>query len=150
MSGRILGLDPGERRIGVAVSDATGTIASPVEFIDRKTENVELRLRDLCSEWEIAEIVVGLPVNLDGTEGPAAAKSRELGEFVKELTGLPVTLHDERFTTVTAEKALLEGGMQRGQRKEKRDQVAAAVMLQGFLDRRRHQLGDETDTRTGG
>ena len=89
-------------------------------------------------------------MNLDGTEGPAAAKSREFGEFVKELTGLPVTLHDERFTTVTAEQALLEGGMHRGQRKEKRDQVAAAVMLHGFLDRRRHQLGDETDTRTGG
>ncbi len=148
MSGRLLGLDPGERRIGVAISDATGTIASPVEFVDRKARNHEQRITDLCSDWEITEIVIGLPLSLDGTEGPAAAKSRDFGTFVAELTGLPVSYHDERFTTVTAEQALLEGGVKRRSRTNKRDQVAAAVMLQGFLDRRRYQSGTDTSTDT--
>ena len=146
MSGRFLGLDPGERRIGVAISDATGTIASPVEFVDRKAKDHEQRISDLCSEWEITEIVIGLPLSLDGTEGLAAAKSRGFGTFVAELTGLPVSYHDERFTTVTAEQALLEGGVKRRSRTNKRDQVAAAVMLQGFLDRRRYQSGTDTST----
>ncbi len=149
MSGRILGLDPGERRIGVAVSDASGTIASPVGYIDRLTTDHEQKLVDLCSEWEITEVVVGLAVSLDGSEGQAAAKSRDFGESVEELTGLLVSFHDERFTTVTAEHALLEGGVKRRSRTKKRDQVAAAVMLQGFLDRRRYELGNERDTDTG-
>ncbi|MFV1971422.1 MAG: Holliday junction resolvase RuvX [Acidimicrobiia bacterium] len=148
MIDRFLGLDPGERRIGIAVSDATGTIASPVEFIDRRAGNHGQRIVDLCTEWEITEIVVGLPVGLDGTEGPAATKSREFGAFVKQLTGLPVGFHDERFTTVTAEQALLEGGVKRRARTNKRDQIAAAIMLQGFLDRRRYQFGDEDDAGT--
>jgi putative Holliday junction resolvase len=148
VSGRILGLDPGERRIGVAVSDATGTIASPVDFIDRLAADHKQKLIDLCTEWEITEIVVGLPVSLDGTEGPAAEKSRDFGESVRGITGMPVAFHDERFTTVTAEQALLEGGVKRRSRTNKRDQVAAAVMLQGFLDRRRYQLGNERDTDT--
>lgn len=146
MMDRFLGLDPGERRIGVAISDATGTIASPLEFVDRKAKNHEGRISDLCSEWEITEIVVGLPLSLDGSEGPAAAKSRDFGTFVAELTGLPVSYHDERFTTVTAEQALLEGGVKRRSRTNMRDQVAAAVMLQGFLDRRKYK--SETDTST--
>ena len=146
--GRFLGLDPGERRIGVAISDATGTIATPVEFIDTKAWSHEQRIQDLCTEWEITEIVVGLPLSLDGSEGPAAQRSREFGERVAESTALPVRFHDERFTTVTAEQALLEGGMKRRSRTSKRDQVAAAVMLQGFLDRRRNRLGinDEDDS----
>ena len=143
MTGRLLGLDPGERRIGVAISDVTGTIASPVEFIDASTTNSEQRITDLCVEWEIAEIVVGLPISLDGTEGPAARKSRDFGREVEELTGLAVMYHDERFTTVTAEQALLEGGVKRRFRASRRDQVAAAVMLQGFLDRRRYQDGND-------
>ena len=148
MSGRFLGLDPGERRIGVAISDATGTIASPVEFVDRKARNHEQRIADLCSEWEVTEIVVGLPLSLDGTEGPAATKSRDFGMFVAELTGLPVSYHDERFTTVTAEQALLEGGVKRRSRTSKRDQVAAAVMLQGFLDRRKYRDGNDIESGT--
>ena len=148
MSERILGLDPGERRIGVAVSDATGTIASPVDFIDRRGGDLEQRLIDLCTEWEITGVVVGLPMSLDGTEGPAVTRSREFGGLVRGLTGLPVAFHDERFTTVTAEQALLEGGVKRRSRTNKRDQIAAAVMLQGFLDKRRYELGIEHDTDT--
>ncbi len=145
MTVRFLGLDPGERRIGVAISDATGTIASPVEFVDRKARNYEQRLLDLCAEWEITAIVVGLPLSLDGTEGPAATRSREFGARIEELTELPVRFHDERFTTVTAEQALLEGGVKRRSRTTKRDQIAAAVMLQGFLDRRRYAIGADDE-----
>ena len=147
MTGRILGLDPGERRIGVAISDASGTIATPIEFIDRKIEDYERRLRDLCSEWEITEIVIGLPVSLDGTEGPAAQRARDFSRDVTDLTDLPVLFQDERFTSVTAEQALIEGGVRRRSRTTKRDQVAAAVMLQGFLDKRRHEIAanDERD-----
>jgi putative Holliday junction resolvase len=147
VTGRILGLDPGERRIGVAISDATGTIATPMEFIDRKVQGYELRLRDLCSEWEITEIVIGLPVSLDGTEGPAAERAREFGGNVKVLIDAPVLFQDERFTSVTAEQALIEGGVRRRSRTTKRDQVAAAVMLQSFLDKRRHEIAanDERD-----
>jgi putative Holliday junction resolvase len=145
MTGRYLGLDPGERRIGIAISDATGTIATPVEFIDRKARNHEQRLQELCTEWEISEIVVGLPLSLDGTEGPAAARSREFGARVADITELPIRFHDERFTTVTAEQALLEGGVKRRSRTSKRDQVAAAVMLQSFLDKRRNELGTDTE-----
>lgn len=146
MTGRHLGLDPGERRIGVAVSDATGTIATPLEYLDRRAENHEQRLVDLCSEWEITEIVVGLPVSLDGTEGPAAMRSRAFGDTVAGCTGVPVVFHDERFTTVTAEQALLESGMKRRSRTQKRDQVAAAVMLQSFLDRRRYERGTRDES----
>ncbi len=148
MKGRYLGLDPGERRVGVAVSDATGTIATPLEFLDSRAESHEQRLVDLCSEWEITEIVVGLPVSLDGTEGPAAARSRVFGDAVAGRTGVSVVFHDERFTTVTAEQALLESGMKRRSRSQKRDQIAAAVMLQSFLDKRRYERGtpDESST----
>ncbi len=145
MTGRVLGLDPGERRIGIAVSDVTGTIASPVEFIDREARNEEERIVDLCKEWEIVQIVVGLPLSLDGSEGPAAKKSRGFARSVEEWTELPVVLHDERFTTVTAEQALLEGGVKRRSRTTKRDQVAAAVMLQGYLDRRKYEHGNDID-----
>jgi putative Holliday junction resolvase len=145
VTGRILGLDPGERRIGIAISDATGTIATPVEFIDVTTRNHEQRIKELCIEWEIMEVVVGLPISLDGTEGPAAARSRDFGAMVEELTGLPVNYHDERFTTVTAEQALLEGGVKRRSRASRRDQVAAAVMLQGFLDKRGYRHGNDNN-----
>jgi putative Holliday junction resolvase len=148
VTGRVLGLDPGERRIGIAISDATGTIASPVEFIDVRTRDHEYRIKDLCIEWEIVEIVVGLPLSLDGTEGPAAARSRDFGGMVEDLTGLPLSYHDERFTTVTAERALLEGGVKRRARTSRRDQVAAAVMLQGFLDQRRYRHGNDNNPDT--
>ncbi len=138
MIGRIVGLDPGERRIGVAVSDPTGTIASPDRYIDTRTESVGAVLQELCAERQAALIVVGLPISLDGSEGPSAAKARELGASVAEATGLDVVFHDERFTSHTAEAALIAGGVRRKARKEKRDQIAAAVMLQSYLDRRKN------------
>ena len=135
MSTRYIGLDPGERRIGVALSDTTGTIATPLQYIDTRAGNVLDVVTRMCAEHEVVAVVVGLPIGLDGTEGQAAVKARAFGEAVGEATGLPVHLQDERFTSHTAETALIEGGVSRKVRKEKRDQIAAAVMLQSFLDR---------------
>lgn len=138
MSGRALGLDPGDRRIGVAVSDPTRTIASPVRFIDTKREDVAETLRGICEEYEVSVIVIGLPINLDGSEGPSAKAARAFADSVGEATGLGIEFQDERFTSHTAESALLEGGVKRKTRREKRDQIAAAVMLQSYLDKRSH------------
>ena len=138
MTGRALGLDPGQRRIGVAVSDLTRTIASPVRYIDIQSDDVVKTLRDICSEYEVVVVVVGLPISLDGSEGPSAKAAREFAEVVGDATGLEVEFQDERFTSTTAEALLIEGGVSRKLRKEKRDQIAAAVMLQSFLDKRSH------------
>ncbi|VAW08772.1 hypothetical protein MNBD_ACTINO01-1742 [hydrothermal vent metagenome] len=142
---RIIGLDPGERRVGVAVADPTGTIASPDRFIDRAKENVVDAVADMCDELAVSLIVVGLPISLDGTEGPAAQAARRLGSEVAAGVDVEVVYHDERFTTVTAEQALISGGVRRRKRKDKRDQIAAAVMLQAYLDARRHDAGPEAD-----
>lgn len=133
---RILGLDPGERRIGVALSDPTGTIASPHSVIDRREVDPAVVVRNLCEEHGVDLIVVGLPTGLSGHEGPAAEAARAFGTEVSEAVGLPVEYQDERFTTVTAEAALLEGGVRRDKRREVRDKVAAAVILQAYLDRK--------------
>lgn len=135
---RILGLDPGERRIGVALSDPTGTIASPHSVIDRRSMDVADTVRALCADYDVDRIVVGLPTSLSGGEGSAAKAARDVGRLVCEATGISVEFHDERFTTVTAEAALLEGGVRREKRREIRDKVAAAVILQSYLDRKEH------------
>lgn len=133
---RIMGLDPGERRIGVALSDPLGIIAQPHKVIDRRTGDAVAAIKDLCAEYEVAIVVVGLPRSLSGEEGTAAVKARELGTAVGEATDCTIEYFDERFTTVQAESALLEGGMRRRQRRETIDKVAAAMMLQGYLDTR--------------
>ena len=139
---RILGLDHGERRIGVAISDATGTIASPHSVIDRRADDVAETLQSVIAEYDVERIVVGLPLHLSGDEGASAQAARAFADTLAEETGLPVALQDERFTTVTAEGALLEGGVRRRQRREVRDKVAAAVMLQGYLDSMRSDDGE--------
>ncbi len=139
---RVLGLDPGERRIGVAVSDATGTIASPHSVIDQRHADVPESLRRIIDEYEVELIVVGLPVQLSGQEGSSAKAARAFAAMVSDATGLPVALQAERFTTVTAEEALLEGGVRRRQRREVRDKVAASLMLEGYLDTRRNDKDD--------
>ncbi len=145
MSGRIIGLDPGERRIGVALADPTATIASPERYIDRRTDDPSETIAGLCRELGVTQIVVGLPVALDGREGPAAIAARAFGDMVAEATGIAVDYHDERFTSVTADNALISGGVRRRKRKEKRDQVAAAVMLQSYLDARRYDDGSRNN-----
>jgi putative Holliday junction resolvase len=134
---RILGLDYGTRRIGVAVSDPLGLTAGPLEVLDATAADLDDRLRNLAGGLGVELIVIGLPVGLDGREGQAAGDARRFAERVAEATGLPVELYDERFSTVTAERALLEAGMRRERRKEARDRVAAAVFLQAYLDGRR-------------
>jgi putative Holliday junction resolvase len=133
---RILGLDPGERRIGVALSDPTGTIASPHSVIDLRSADPGSAVRAICEEHDVGLIVVGLPTGLSGTEGPSATAARAFGARISEAAGLPVEYQDERFTTVTAEAALLEGGVRRDKRRDVRDKVAAAVILQTYLDRK--------------
>jgi len=117
------------------LSDPTGMIASPHSVVDRRSEDVIAAIVRLCAEEEIAIVVVGLPISLSGTEGASAAMARSLGEEVADRVDIPVVYYDERFTSVQAEAALLEAGMRRRRRKENRDKVAAAVMLQGYLDR---------------
>ena len=134
---RILGLDYGTRRIGVAVSDPLGLTAGPLEVLDATAGDLDDRLRNLAVDLGVELIVVGLPVGLDGREGPAALDARRFADRVAAATGLPVEVYDERFSTVTAERVLLEAGLRRERRKQARDRVAAAVFLQAYLDGRR-------------
>lgn len=132
--GRVLAFDPGARRIGVAVSDPLRISANPLEVIDARRPFV--RIAELVAEYEPDVIVVGLPVGLDGREGPAAGDARRFGEEVAQRTGRDVVFVDERFTTATAEKAMIEGGARRSQRRARIDKVAATVILEQFLERR--------------
>jgi putative holliday junction resolvase len=140
---KAVGLDLGERRIGVAVSDRAGTLASPWAVIERSGDRGtdHARVAALVAEVAAERVVVGLPVSLQGTEGPAALAAREEALALARVVGVPVDVVDERLTTVTADRAL-RADARRGRRSGSRrrrvvDQVAAAVILQAFLDRRR-------------
>ncbi len=133
-AGRVLGLDPGSRRVGVALSDPEGIIASPHSVIDLRRTDPAQYLAELCRDLDVVTVVVGLPVSLSGEEGPAAEAAREFGETVARPLGRNLVYWDERFTSVQAEQALLESGMRREERRRTRDKVAAAMMLQGYLD----------------
>ena len=128
-----MGLDHGTHRVGIAVSDALRMTAQPLEVVARSIA-VD-RVKELVAEYEVREIVVGLPTSLNGTEGPPAIAARAFGDQISLATGVEVRYADERFTTVTAEKAMLEGGASRRVRRDSLDKVAAAIILQGFLDR---------------
>ena len=137
--GRVLGVDLGSRRIGLAVSDPSGTLASPLAVLERTGDrDADHRaILDAAREAEASTVVVGLPRSLSGREGPAARDARAEVAELRELAGegLAVELYDERFTTVTAERSLVEAGVRRDARKRVVDKVAAAVMLQGWLER---------------
>jgi len=135
--GRVLALDPGSVRVGVAVSDPLGVIAQPHSSLDAGDPAIRARIASLVASLDIDRIIVGLPVSLDGTEGTAAALAREFAADVTEATGLEVEMVDERFSTVTAERVMIESGARRSERKEARDRVAAAVFLQAYLDTER-------------
>ncbi len=134
--GRVLGVDLGQRRIGVAVSDAARRVATPLVVVERTRDAARHRraIADLVSEWEATLVVVGLPVSLDGTEGPAAQASREEIAALADCIGVPVTAYDERLTTVTAHHDLSRSGLGGRQRREVVDMVAASVLLQAWLD----------------
>lgn len=134
MNERIVALDIGDVRIGVAVSDPTRTIASPAEVITRIGWGPDTRaVKAICDRYETSQVLSGLPLNMDGTEGFQAKKVRDLCAQL-EKAGLTVFFQDERLSTVAAEDALLEGDLSRAERKRKVDKVAAAVFLQEYLD----------------
>ena len=133
--GQILALDVGDRRIGVAISNETRTMAIPHTVVERQNREDDLnRLCDMVRETEAKMLVVGLPLNMDGTEGPKAHQIRRLISRLKGRLEIPVTTWDERLTTVAAEKMLVERGMRRKKRKGVIDTVAAQLILQNFLD----------------
>lgn len=135
---RVLGLDYGSKTVGVAVSDPLGLTAQRVETIWRKQENklrrTLARIEELVKEYQAERIVIGLPRNMNYTIGERAEKSLEFGEMVEKRTGLPVIMWDERLTTREAERALMEAGVRRENRKDYLDSVAAVLILQGYLD----------------
>ena len=135
---RIMGLDYGSKTVGVAVSDSLLLTAQGVETICRAQEN-KLRqtlaiIKVLCGEYEVEEIVLGFPKNMNNTIGDRAEKSLEFAEMLKKRTGLPIVMWDERLTTVEATRTLIESGVRREKRKEYVDKIAAVFILQGYLD----------------
>ena len=134
---RILGLDVGEKRIGVALSDPLGIIASALIVIEGKTETDAIqRVVALAREHEAERIVVGLPRSLDGSLGPQARKVQTFADSLAGRIDIPVVTWDERLSTVEAERTLVQAGMKRDKRKKRLDSVAAALILQGYLDSR--------------
>lgn len=141
MNERIVCLDIGDVRIGVAVSDPTGTIATPVEVIRRIGWGPDTqRIRAICDRYQTSTILSGLPLNMDGTEGFQAEKVRSFCSQL-EKAGLHVIFQDERLSTVSAEEALIEGGISRSGRKQVVDKIAAAVILQQWLEKNNNYRG---------
>jgi putative Holliday junction resolvase len=137
---RILAVDPGSKRVGLALSDPTETIAQPLATIAAEPqETLATRLAEVARSHEAARIIVGLPLRLDGSHGPEAAASRRLASQIEHESGLRVELVDERMTTAAAERALIAGGVKREERRRGVDRVAATMLLQSHLDLRRRQ-----------
>ena len=143
-AGRVLALDFGDRRIGIALSDPLGLSAQPLMTLARTSWDRDLeRIRALATEHEVRRIVVGLPLDMDGGRGPRVRLTEVFIERVQKATGLPVIPWDERLTTVQAERILLEGDVSRARRRAVIDQVAAVIVLQAYLDSCRHARREE-------
>lgn len=140
---RIMGLDFGSKTVGVAVSDPLLITAQGVEIIRRKEENklrrTLARIEELILAYEVNEIVLGKPMHMNGDEGERVRLTEEFRDKLERRTGLPVTMWDERLTTVAADKAMMETGIRREKRKDYVDEIAATLILQGYLDRRANQ-----------
>ncbi|MDI6812078.1 MAG: Holliday junction resolvase RuvX [Desulfitobacteriaceae bacterium] len=134
---RIMGLDFGERTIGVAVSDELLWTAQGILTIRRSSKDMEM-LENIIREYAVEIIVLGYPKNMNGTTGPRAEKTKKFAQKLKEKFALPVELWDERLSTVAAQRTLLEGDVSRAKRKKVVDKMAAVFILQGYLDRRAH------------
>jgi len=131
----MLALDLGTRRIGAALSDPTGTIASTLEVIPADSRaRVIARVGELVAAHDVSRVIIGLPIRLDGTEGAEARRARQFAAALQQEIGLPVELLDERLSTAEAERAMLEADASRARRRERRDAVAAALILQRYLD----------------
>lgn len=137
---RIMGLDFGSKTVGVAISDELLLTAQGKEIIRRKEENklrqTYARIEELILEYGVEEIVLGLPKNMNNTEGERVELTMEFKDKLERRTGLPVHMWDERLTTVAADKAMIEAGLRREERKEHVDKIAAVFILQGYLDMR--------------
>jgi putative Holliday junction resolvase len=132
---RVLGLDLGSRRVGVAVSDPDGRIAQPLlQFEPRGRRDLVETAARLAAEHGAERIVVGLPTRLDGTAGRQAARTRAAVEALRQVAGVPVAVWDERFSTKRADRSLREAGLAPGRRRARRDMVAATLILQAYLD----------------
>jgi len=137
---RTMGLDVGSKTVGVALSDALGVIAQPHSTLRRKNLRVDVEaLADLAKAHEVHQYVVGLPLHMNASEGNSAQVARKLGESLQEATGLPVHYWDERLSSVMAERALMEASLSRDKRKQLINHVAAALILQSWLDAQESQ-----------
>ena len=135
---RAMGLDVGTKTVGVAVADELGFTAQGITTVRRTGLKADLEaLRKIATEYQVTHAVIGLPLNMDGSEGPRAQASRDFARQVEERLGLSTELWDKRLTTVAAERVLLEGDVSRQKRRQVIDQVAASLILQGWLDARR-------------
>lgn len=136
---RTLAVDPGSKRVGLAVSDPTGTIAQALSTEPAEpAATLASRLAKIAKMQDVGRIVVGLPLRLDGRHGPEAKAAQELADRLRKASGLPVELVDERLTTAAAEKSLIAGGVRRERRRMSVDRVAATLLLQGHLDSKRN------------
>lgn len=132
---RILALDPGTKRIGIAISDELKMIAQPLEFVPAAPfANFLIRLKELLQEKEAELVLVGMPRNMDGSYGPAALKVQDFVAALRGAITVPIQTWDERLTSVMANRLLIQGNVGRRKRKEKVDKMAAAILLQGYLD----------------
>ncbi len=133
--GRLIGLDPGKKTIGVALSDLSRMVASPAESLKRgKFADLAAHLDELIKAEEVAGIVVGLPLNMDGSEGPSAQSARQFAENLAEKLDIAVALWDERLSTAAVERAMIDADLTRKRRRKRVDKLAAAYTLQGTLD----------------
>ncbi len=140
---RLMGLDYGDKTVGVAVSDEMMLTAQPVETIGRerinKLRRTLARIEDLIEEYDVETIVIGLPKKMNNEEGERCERTREFGAMIEQRTGLTVIYQDERLTTAEADVVLQEGGVRRDKRKQYIDKMAASIILQGYLDRMAQQ-----------
>ena len=135
---RILGVDYGDKRIGLALSDALGIVACPIGTYEAKGMRRDIDyIAELAKEKQAEAIVLGLPVNMDGSHGERAEKTKAFGRNLEKVSGLSVIYKDERLSTVSAEKSLIESNVRREKRKNVIDTVAAQIILQSYLDARR-------------
>jgi putative Holliday junction resolvase len=133
--GRLLGIDLGDVRIGLAISDPLGLTAQGLDVIRRRTETEDLkRIGDLIREYDVQTIVLGFPKNMNGTVGPRGELTREFARQLEETFHLPVVLWDERMSSIAAERILIEADVRRNKRKQVVDKMAAAIILQNYLD----------------
>ncbi len=139
--GRVIGVDLGDKRIGIALSNPDRTIASPLTVIQR-SGRLHKDIADLVDDWEATAVVVGMPLSLDGSKGPAARKARREAEALGAALRVPVETYDERLTTISAERIMSDAGLDSRSQRKVVDKIAASILLQAWLDRQAHKNAD--------